>query len=190
MAALPLSVCPVAEPDTGPLLALPCPADALSKFPWLAEAIHLVRDYANPANDDPHFPPARHKVSNGGAPAREAQQAALCSAPTSSLGNGSAIPPPNTPGFGRHACEARRGALQQPCISAHALRCVKPHSKAHCVVPWPWPWSQDWWSGNSWSNGLDVFDAGKEADSSSEAAHAYYALGLLGKALRDDSLEK
>jgi len=47
---------------------------------------------------------------------------------------------------------------------------------------------KDWYDGHSWANGLDFFGDSKNQESTSEAINGYYAIYLLGLALRDQNL--
>ena len=47
---------------------------------------------------------------------------------------------------------------------------------------------KDWYDGHSWATGLVAYATGKSQESSSESAHAYLAVALLGEATGDVSL--
>lgn len=47
---------------------------------------------------------------------------------------------------------------------------------------------KDWYDGHSWATGLVAYETGKSQESSSEAAHGYLAVALLGAARKDDAL--
>jgi len=49
---------------------------------------------------------------------------------------------------------------------------------------------KDFWDFHSWASGIFVMDDSKSQESSSEAVNAYYSIALLGKALKDESMEK
>ncbi|MBX7047002.1 MAG: T9SS type A sorting domain-containing protein [Ignavibacteria bacterium] len=48
---------------------------------------------------------------------------------------------------------------------------------------------KDWYDGNSWANGLVPYGGGKNQESSSEAANAWYGLYLLGVATGNDNMK-
>jgi endoglucanase Acf2 len=48
---------------------------------------------------------------------------------------------------------------------------------------------KDWYDGNSWMNGLQAGGAGRDQESVSEAANAYYGIYMLGLALNNDNLK-
>lgn len=48
---------------------------------------------------------------------------------------------------------------------------------------------KDWFDGNSWANGLVPYGGGKNQESSSEAANAWYGLYLLGLAAGNDNMK-
>jgi endo-1,3(4)-beta-glucanase len=48
---------------------------------------------------------------------------------------------------------------------------------------------KDWFDGNSWANGLVPYGGGKNQESSSEAANAWYGLYLLGLATGNDNMK-
>lgn len=48
---------------------------------------------------------------------------------------------------------------------------------------------KDWYDGNSWMNGLQAGGAGRDQESVSEAANAYYGMYLLGLAMENENLK-
>ncbi|HRE39893.1 MAG TPA: glycosyl hydrolase [Ignavibacteria bacterium] len=48
---------------------------------------------------------------------------------------------------------------------------------------------KDWYDGNSWMNGLQAGGAGRDQESSSEAANAYYGMYLFGLAMNNENLK-
>jgi len=84
---------------------------------------------------------------------------------------------------------ARETAPQSPLVH-FAAGLVKDIASEKITSKFPRARHKDFFHGHSWASGLFKMLDGREQESCSEAVNGYYAVSLLGKALRDTKMER
>jgi len=87
----------------------------------------------------------------------------------------------------------RHGVELGPAYERRVLDLVRDYANGPKGSPthdvrFPTARYKDWFDAHSWATGLIAYDTGKSQESSSEAAHGYYAVALYGAAVGDAEL--